>query len=364
MIIFTIVSFEILVRQHPIYQKFGWISKVPLFERVEKIKNSNSSITNNFVIGDSMVEYKMNTKENFLELTKEKISLEGRNENFFNFGFAGTGPRHYLMILNYLTKNDINIDKVYIFIDNCTDFTDYFFDIVSSKPYTIDWKLPTDQNLDIENINFKNFIKKSVSLNIIYRYLFKQYFKIDYGKSYETNLNFLKQTLNVDDDMVLSRLKSVDDNLIHLSKSDIINSYWAASGVVFPKVKKYEKYGYPVHSEKINDLMLSDFKAIENICAKNEIDCSIIFIPDQATIDQSYQNFYINLGYEIDKNFLDGNNYYENLLINNFTDSNLTFYRIHDHLKFKKDMYLPMDSHLNYYGNDVLSDIFVNIILE
>ena len=74
---FTIISFEILIRFHPIYEKFGWKNKIPLFDRIEILKKHKSEDINNIIIGDSLVEYMINQDENFLELTKTK--LESKN---------------------------------------------------------------------------------------------------------------------------------------------------------------------------------------------------------------------------------------------------------------------------------------------
>ena len=52
-IFFTIISFEILIRFHPIYEKFGWKNKIPLFDRIEILKKHKSEDINNIIIGDS-----------------------------------------------------------------------------------------------------------------------------------------------------------------------------------------------------------------------------------------------------------------------------------------------------------------------
>ena len=240
----------------------------------------------------------INQDENFLELTKTKLESKNIYQEFHNFGFAGTGPRHYLMILNLLVKNKVDIDKIYIFIDNSTDFSDYFFDIESGKNYTSSWVMPNDINLDHENINLKNLIKKLVSINIFYRYVLKQYFKFDYGSSFNNNLSNLISIFNLSSDTVTERIASLDKEILNFTNSDIINSFWAAGGIAFPEMKMYEKYGYPLHSDKINELILKDFNQINKICYVNKIDCSVIFIPDQTFVDKKYHKFYLDLGYK------------------------------------------------------------------
>ena len=178
--------------------------------------------------------------ENFIEVTKKNLGEGYVEHNFYNLGFAGTGPRHYLMILNLLYNKDLNIDNIFIFIDNSTDFSDYFFDIESEKEYTKLWVMPQTINLDKENINIKNFIKKSVSINIIYRYVLKQYLKFDYGKSFNANLSSLSDIFQISNQEIKKRINKTDKSLIHLSNSDIINSFWAA-GVSLSRNEKFGK---------------------------------------------------------------------------------------------------------------------------
>ena len=363
LIIFTLAVFEIIIRFHPIYEKFGFKNKFPLFDRFVTIDNSKTKI-NNLIIGDSLVEYMLNEKTNFIEISKKNLEQLDIFENFYNFGFAGTGPRHYLMILNYILTNKAKVDNVYIFIDNSTDYSDYFYDIENFKDYTIDWKMPSLINLDEENVNIKNFLKKSVSLNIIYRYIFKQYFKLDYGKSLETNIQSLQKIFKISEEDINKKISKVDENLIHLSKSDIINSYWAAGGLVFPKMKLFEKNGYEIHQNLIENLMRKDFQQINKLCDNFKVNCSIVFIPDHTYIDKRYHYLYEKLGYELDQNFLNGNNYYENFLINEFSETNLNFHKLFGELYSDQNMYLYLDNHFNYHGNIKMAEVFTKILLN
>ena len=363
-LIFIFIIVETSVRFLPIYEKFGWKDKKPLFDRIELIKNSNQDMINNIVIGDSLVEYMNGNEENFVYLTSKKINLQNSNQKFFNLGFAGKSIRDYLMVLNYVVKNDVKADRVFIFIDNSTDFSDYFFDIEADKDYTKNWSLPIDYNIDKNNLNLKNFIKQSVFINILYRYVLKQYFRIDYSKSLNKSIKNLNSIFNLNDSQIKERTNLVDKNLLHLSRSDIINSFWTAAGIVFPKMKKYEKYGYPKHSTKINELLLKDLDAINNICKENNIECSVIFIPDQSSVSKDYQELYKNVGYEINDEFLNGINYYENLLIKSFKNKNINFYRLHGHLISDRNIYIYFDNHFNFHGNEILSELFYKILVN
>jgi hypothetical protein len=362
--IFTILSFEVLIRLLPIYEKFGWQDKIPLFDRIDSLKMINDSKVDNVIIGDSLVEYMINQDENFIELTKKNLESKNIYQNFHNLGFAGTGIRDYLMILNLLISKKIEIDKLFIFIDNSTDFSGYFFDIESKKSYITDGSSPPVFNLDEENVNIKNLIKRLVSINIFYRYILKQYFKFDYSSAFNSNLSDLKLIFNLSEADINDRIKQIDKKLLHYSKSDIINAFWAAGAVAFPNMKIYEKYGYPVHGEKINQLILKDFNQINKICLDNNIDCSVIFIPDQTSVDREYQNLYRELGYNIDSNFLDGKNYYEDLIISDLKNENLKFHKLHGHLKSNENMYLFLDNHFNFHGNQIMSDLFTKILIN
>ena len=95
--------------------------------------------------------------------------------------------------------------------------------------------MPNDINLDHENINLKNLIKKLVSINIFYRYVLKQYFKFDYGSSFNNNLSNLISIFNLSSDTVTERIASLDKEILNFTNSDIINSFWAAGGIAFQK---------------------------------------------------------------------------------------------------------------------------------
>ena len=362
LLVFTVAIFEILVRFFPIYEKFGWKLKHPLFDRVENIDNPSDKMINNFVIGDSLVEYMKDDKANFVNIVEKKLNNQNQIYNFHNLGFAGTGPRDYLMIMNYIISKNLKIDNLYIFIDNSTDFSDYFYDIENNKTYTNEWKEPEIYNLDIENVNFKNFVKQSVIINLIYRYFFKQYLKVGYGNSLDKNINDLSKIFEIDEKKKNQKINSIDQKYIKLSKSDIINSFWVAGGILFPEMKKFEKFGYPLHSEAILANMKKDFEAINLNCENYIINCHIIFIPDQTSVDEKYQPFYKDLGFEIENSFLDGISFYEDFLINNFNNSKLKFHKLHGKINSSENMYLFLDNHFNFEGNKKMADAFYNII--
>ena len=111
-------------------------------------------------------------------------------------------------------------------------------------------------------------------------------------------------------------------------------------------------------------MILKDFNQINKICLDNNIDCSVIFIPDQTSVDREYQNLYRELGYNIDSNFLDGKNYYEDLIISDLKNKNLKFHKLHGHLKSNENMYLFLDNHFNFHGNQIMSDLFTTILIN
>jgi len=354
---FYLIVSELVIKQTKLVSKFGWQKKKSLIERIENYKSSNS-LKKIVFIGDSMIEQFLDSDKNMINISTKKFSKS--NYDFFNFGFSGQGIPHYLRILTKINEIE-KPHSVYIFIDNASDFFDYYLEAIEKlNEREIDYSLISD--IDANSFNLKNFLKKSILLNYVYRHFIKRFLRVNFGYSLKKNLDYLIKTLDVDENYYLKNLSNVNEELYLNAQSDINNSFWMSISLTFKEMKIENHLGYVRNNDLINRFIIDDFTYLINFCKKNLISCNIVFIEDHLYLDSKYSNFYKKLNFDLDYSLIGTKNYYQRLVEDFLKDKDILIYDLSNDLKVDDYLYIENDNHFNYLGHELaakkLSKIF------
>jgi hypothetical protein len=355
--IFYLIAIELIIQQTQLMSKFGWQKKKSLSERIENYESSNS-LKKIVFIGDSMIEQFLDSNKNIINISAEKLNKS--SYDFFNFGFSGQGIPHYLKILTKINEIE-KPDSVYIFVDNASDFLDYYLEAIEkSKDREIEYSSIRD--IDGDSFNLKNFLKKSILLNYVYRHFIKRYLKVDYGNSLKKNVDYLIKTLDVDESYYLKNLSEVNKELYVNAQSDINNSFWMSISLTFREMKIENHLGYFKNNDLIDRFIIDDFTYLSNFCKKNLISCNIVFLEDHLYLDRKYSNFYENLNFDIDYSLIGKKNYYQNLIEEFLKDKDIFTYDLLNNLKVDDYLYIKNDNHFNYLGHEFASKRLLKIL--
>ncbi|WP_075506035.1 hypothetical protein [Candidatus Pelagibacter communis] len=348
--IFYLIAIELIIQQTQLTSKFGWQKKKSLSERIENYESSNS-LKKIVFIGDSMIEQFLDSNKNMIDISTQNFNKS--NYDFFNFGFSGQGIPHYLKILTKINDKE-KPHSVYIFIDNASDFLDYYLEAIEkSKERKIDYSLIRD--IDGDSFNLKNVLKNSILLNYIYRHFIKRYLKVDFGNSLKKNVDYLIKTLDVDEKYYLKNLSEVNEELYLNAQSDINNSFWMSISLTFREMKIENHLGYVKNKDLIDRFIIDDFTYLTNFCKKNLISCNIVFLEDHLYLDSKYSNFYENLNFDFDHSLIGTKNYYQKLIEEFLKDKNIFTYDLLNNLKVDDYLYIKNDHHFNYLGHKLAS---------
>jgi len=360
---FTLCSFlvcEIIIRNTLIFEKFGFQSPLSLKERIEKhTKLDQFNNKNIIIIGDSNVEYMRGSKHNFLEIAEK--SLENNfNIKLLNFGFGGAGIKDYILIFKKLNQEEIQFKDVFFFIDNHNDYFDYYYYIKNDLTGS---EMSDEKVFDKLDFSIKKFLKKSVFINAIYRNILKRYFKIGYGKSLDNNINHLKKIFNVDENLIRKRLEKIPQNYVKLSKADIISSWWLSFALTLPEMKLLDHFGYKEKKEEVSIAIANDINTINSMCGQFNKNCHLFFLPDQVTLNKKYHKLYESLNFELNDN-MSSINYHEKLIADLLKNEKIKVNSLFLTFLDKNDIYIDLDTHLNFYGNKILSKYIENYIIN
>ena len=269
-------------------------------EKVNNCKKKPSKLIG--VFGDSAVEYHGENSSNIVKQLEKQFN----NHSLCNFGISGNEPTVYINRFLSALENNIKFDKVIFYFFEGNDFSSfrYFRNTKDFDNKKIGY-IKGIFNYNSQNVNnrelsvFRNFIKSTYSLNIIYREIFKKYFFSIFSNSqinekfvkkiYEKNKNF---EVPIKD--AIQRMKSTPTKVKKLLSSGIININ------IYKLALRNPNYYFENHKPTTEDFLTQkkiafhhiDF--INSLCQKNKIDCKFIVIPSPVFLFKESKELWKN----------------------------------------------------------------------
>lgn len=295
-------------------------------------------------IGDSFTIYKDYSKKNYFSVLEKNINKQQKYQ-FLNLANAGDDINEYLNTLCFVKNNmepDILIFGIFLGND------------ISHIPFKK--KKNNSCNLIKENKKgIKNFLKKSILLNITFRTL-KYYLPIFKSQVYFSNKERLVTEKIVSYNKIESHEKKLSNKIVKSAQNDTINPYDLFLAIYNPNF-------YVDLANLNNSQVLDDYKNfkknliyLNNSCKDISKNCIFILIPPSTWIDKKYFNYYKELGYKVDEKIIIKNNLINDLEY--FLNVNKIMFinpliALKNHNKY---LFIQNDTHLNDYGQKVLGD--------
>ena len=357
----AVLIFEIYANyRSDLYPSYGWQNNNILNKKIEKC-NKNKNIG---VFGDSFVEYFGNDKNNLVNILDKKF----KNYNLCNFGKSGDSINHYNSRFLKVLKSDAKLDKAIFFIYEGNDFYEFRyldyknleniknnrlddFVIKGDKIFDYSDKFIIDRKLSF----FKNIIKSTYTLNLIYREFIKKYIiPKDINKEFVQEIYSGDKYFEVDLNQAIIRMKQTPKKIKKLLSADIlnINFYKLAlrnpnyfNQIFNPNFKQFELQ---------KNIAKKHINFINQKCLNYKIICKIVIIPADIFLFE-------NAKIKYNKKFMfDNQKEFGKSKIVKF----LTSY--FDNVYYPKNIlnyndYIENDMHLNGNGNRKIANFVYNL---
>lgn len=351
-IILTFFIIEILLR----ISNFDHVNKLSFQkndDQKSRFENFNIDKDKKIIlsVGDSFTVYKDYSKKNYFSILEKNIN-DQKKYQFLNLANAGDDMDEYLNTLCFIKKN-IKPDTLIFGIFLGNDISHIPFKKKNNK----------DCNLIQENKKgIKNFLKKSILLNITYRTL-KYHLPIFSSQVYYSNKERLVAEKIVSYKKINNHEKYLSKKIIKSAQNDTINPYDLFLAI-------YNKNFYVDLANLNNVQIVNDYDKfkkkllyLNNSCKDISKNCIFVLIPPSPWIDKKYFNYYKELGYKVDEKITIKNNLIKDL--ENFLNiKEIAFINPLNTLKNNnKNLFIRNDTHLNDYGQKILGD-FISKNLE
>ena len=357
----AVLIFEIHANyRSDLYPSYGWQNNNVLNKKIEKC-NENKNIG---VFGDSFVEYFGNDKNNLVNILDKKF----KNYNLCNFGKSGDSINHYNSRFLKVLKSDAKLDKAIFFIYEGNDFYEFRyldyknlenikinrlddFVIKGNKIFDYSDKFILDRKLSF----FKNIIKSTYTLNLIYREFIKKYIVTkDINEEFVKEIYSSDKYFEVDLNQAIIRMKQTPQKIKKLLSADIlnINFYKLAlrnpnyfNQIFNPNFKQFELQ---------KNIAKKHINFINQKCLNYKIICKIVIIPADIFLFE-------NAKIKYNKKFMfDNQKEFGKSKIVKF----LTSY--FDNVYYPKNIlsyndYIENDMHLNGNGNRKIANFVYNL---
>ena len=357
----AVLIFEIHANyRSDLYPSYGWQNNNVLNKKIEKC-NENKNIG---VFGDSFVEYFGNDKNNLVNILDKKF----KNYNLCNFGKSGDSINHYISRFLKVLKSDAKLDKAIFFIYEGNDFYEFRYldyknleniknnrldDFVIKGDRIFDYsdKFILDRKLSF----FKNIIKSTYTLNLIYREFIKKYIVTkDINEEFVQEIYSGDKYYEVDLNQAIIRMKQTPKKIKKLLSADIlnINFYKLAlrnpnyfNQIFNPNFKQFELQ---------KNIAKKHINFINQKCLNYKIICKIVIIPADIFLFE-------NAKIKYNKKFMfDNQKEFGKSKIVKF----LTSY--FDNVYYPKNIlsyndYIENDMHLNGNGNRKIANFVYNL---
>ena len=352
-IISSFIIFEIYANyRSDLFPSYGWQQNNILEKKIDKC-NKNKNIG---VFGDSFVEYFGSDQNNLVEILDHKFD----NYNLCNFGMSGDSINHYISRFVKVIESNIKLDKAIFFIYEGNDFYEFRyakgenfqhldlnnFKINGNNIFDYSDKFIIDRKLPF----YKNFIKSTFSINIIYREIIKKYFfkkKIDHNfvKNIYSEDKYFEVKLN----QAISRMEKTPLEIKELLSADILNVNFYKLALRNPNYFKEIFNPDPKLLELQKKIAIKHVNYINKKCEKYVIDCKIIIIPTDMFLFKKAK-----IKYQKKFMFNEQNEYGKSKIVNFLTEYYSNIYYPSNILKYSD--YIKNDMHLNGKGNQNIAN--------
>jgi lysophospholipase L1-like esterase len=332
------VGLEFACRLLPVSDSMGWNRTPPLSERAKRFTASGPMKI--VALGDSFAEWRAGEGVNMFDLLQQDLSHQGCK--ILNLGQAGTDVIDYLEA--YRRYVNFQPDAIVLCLTLGNDVYDYSEKVTVKEAESGSGASPS---------GIKAFIKKhSVVLNFLFR-LGKQYFPVMQAGSFDQDVKVLQQKAGLTDAQVQSRMAMLDPKIIALARSDAVNPWVPAIGVISPEFYKelFSESSQKGRAEAEDTLrLIRDFYHGQKVS-----NFLVVLLPESLQVSEQYDDFFKRCGYDLDNFPLQERRSLIRYLQRRLTDFGIMSLDATPALEKVYPAYIPLDTHPNSQGHKAIA---------
>ena len=339
------VGLEFACRVLPVSDSMGWNRTPPLSDRVKRF--AASAPMKIVALGDSFAEWRAGEGVNMFDLLQKDLSDQGCK--ILNLGQAGTDVIDYLEA--YRRYVNFTPDAIILCLTLGNDVYDY-----SEK---VDVK-EAESASGAPQSGIKAFLKEhSVVLNFLFR-LSKQYFPVMQAGSFDQDVKILQKKAGLTDAQVQSRMAKLDPKIIELARSDAVNPWVPAIGVISPEFYKelFSESSHKGRAEAEDTLRL-----IRDFCYGQKVkNFLVLLLPESLQVSEQYDDFFKRCGYDLDNFPLQERRGLIRYLQRRLADFGIMSLDTTPALEKVYPAYIPLDTHPNSQGHKAIAKAMAQFI--
>jgi len=195
-------------------------------------------------------------------------------------------------------------------------------------------------------------------LNYVFR-LLKQYIPALHSDHFKEVLRQAQKQHDVSDRVVTDRQKRIEPKIIEMAKSDTINPWDLVNGLILPN-RYQELITLDPKSNAVRHIeaLFIVLKRLNNYAKQRKIPVVFITIPIRLQVSEIDQRYFNRLGVKTGANLI-GNTPLQKKLSAMMKSNRLLYFDMLPALRAaKRDLFIPLDTHLNNAGQDVAGTQF------
>jgi hypothetical protein len=334
------VGLELAWRALPISDSMGWNRTLPLAERAKRFEVSAPMKI--VALGDSFAEWRAGEESNMFDLLQKDFS--DRGGRILNLGHAGTDVSdHTAAYHNYVGfKPDAIIMCLYL------GHAVLDYDEWSRSKRTDLASFESQQSAG------KQFIKRqSTVINSLFR-LGKQHLAFMQSGSFDKMVKILQKQAGFSDAQVQSRMAKLDPKMIEYARSDTVNGWTVAFGLILPA---YYQGLFLESSQKGRAAADSTLKLIQDFYrAQGVRNFLVVLVPESLQVSQQYDDFFKRCGYDLDNFPIEERRGLTRYLQRRLGEQGIMTLDPIPALEKAYPAYIPLDIHLDARGHKVLAE--------
>lgn len=343
----SIFVFELVLRISPLSDRLGW-NRVPLLsKRVQKFDLAAKIKV--VSLGDSFAEWRSGEGVNMFDYAQKNLS--DRGVAILNLGRGGIGVDQYIVIY-----------KKYIrFKPDCVVMCVYLGDDIARYPsYSVLNNIPVFDLVVLPKQKLQSFFRRhSVLSTLIFQFV-KEKTRFMRSGVFEKNITVLQKKSNSSDAYIRDRISQIDPKISELAKSDIINPWALATGIVFPN---YYKDLFSLRSQDsviAADSMVTIIKEFHKEQGiKNFL---VVLLPESLQVSVDYDYFFKKCGFNLEDFPLQKRRKLIKYIETRLNKSGIKTLDTTSELEKGSGMYINFDTHLNKKGHKIVGELISEFI--
>jgi hypothetical protein len=353
-VILTIVTFSILIsvcelvlRVSSLSDRLGW-NRVPALSRRTEKFNLNAKIKI-VCLGDSFVAWRAGEGKNMFDYLQKDLSH--KDCAILNLGRPGVDIDRYIAIYKKYMRFKPDLVIMCVFLGN---------DIRSYASYP---SLDEIRLYDFDSIPGQKWVvflkRHSILANLIFRFA-KERIPFLRSHIFERSIKEMQQDAGFSDDFIQTRIKQIDPRILELAKSDAINPWTPAMGIMFPD---YYKTLFTLSSPDSLNAARRTVDIIREFYKKEvSNDFLVVFFPESLQVSEERDNFFKKCGFNLDGFPLEERRKIIRYLEARLNASGIKTIDTTFALQKERDIYFNLDTHLNGKGHRVVGEFIADFI--